>query len=60
MKAPRWRHRGTNGGYWKSVMAVVVVKVAEDMVAGCVVAMIVPAEVDGTEEGEGAADKIRR
>ena len=41
-------------------MAVVVVKVAEDMVAGCVVAMIVPAEVDGTEEGEGAADKIRR
>ena len=33
---------------------------AEDVVAGSVVSVTVPEEVDETEEGGGAADKVRQ
>ena len=49
MKVPNWIHRGTNDGYHKSVAAVVVAAVDEDMVAGCVAAMTVLRDVYKTE-----------
>ena len=52
MEAPSWRRRGTNNGYHKSVVEVVVAGVAETMVARCVTAVTVPAEVEEAEERE--------
>ena len=41
-------------------MVVVVTVKFNAMVAGCVAAMMVPEEVNETEEGGGAVDKVRR
>ena len=49
MEAPSWRKRGTNGGHHKSVEVVLVVAVAEAVVAGCVADVTAPEEVDNTE-----------
>ena len=60
MEAPSWRHRGTNGRYQKSVVAVVVAPVSKAMVDRCVAAVTVIEKVDNTAEGEGTAGKFRQ